>query len=114
MSKATQKKKVTSVKQFPDFDNMSLATEAEWWDTHDLSEVWHELDDIEVIFEPDGSKSKGHPKGLSSPVNIRLDPIVHKKLKLIARMKGIGVAGLVRMWISENVYGHERRLISKN
>lgn len=105
-------KKITKVNQLPDFDNMSLADEAEWWETHDLSAIWSEFDDVKVEFEPraSGRKLKG---ALSSPVNVRLDPVVHKKLKLIAHRKGLGVASLIRMWISENIHGLERSLISK-
>ena len=60
--------KIKSKSQFPDFDKMTLEEEALWWESHDLSEIWHDLDEIEVQYEPDTSKTKGHYKTSKNPV----------------------------------------------
>lgn len=41
---------------------MTLQEEALWWETHDLSGIWDELDDIELKIEPDAFKVPEHIK----------------------------------------------------
>lgn len=46
--------------------------------------------------------------------NARFDAQNHEKLKLIASRKGLGVASLIRMWINEQIHGHEKQLVTKS
>ncbi len=104
----TTKKKITSLKQFPDFDKMTLQEEATWWETHDLSEIWDQLGDIELKIEPDAFKVPRHLRQLTNAINVRLDPTDLQNLRVIANRKGLGIATLARMWILENIYSGQK------
>ena len=67
--------------------------EAEFWDTHDLSDYWDEFKPARVRFA----------KNLSEGITIRFDPETLAKLRDQARRKGMGPTTLARMWILERL-----------
>ena len=77
--------------RIPEFK--SREEEAEWWDTHDITDYLDELKPVKVRFA----------KNLSEGINIRLDPETLAKLRQIAQEKGIGPTTLARMWILEHL-----------
>ena len=103
-----RRKKITSLDQFPDFDKMSYEEEAKWWETHDLSAVWDQLEEVEVKFVPGAFDVPEHLRQLTSAINVRLDPNDHQKLRAIANKKGVGIATLARMWILEHINAIEK------
>lgn len=82
----TQKKS-----RIPEF--ASLEEEAEWWDTHDITDYLDELKPARVRF------AKNLPEGIAA----RLDPDTLRKLRSFAQEKGLGLSTLVRMWILEQM-----------
>ena len=63
---------------------------ARFWDTHDISDYWDELevaDDVKFV------------KPRKEVVSIRLEPIHVKQLKAMARKTGIGYSLLIRRWV---------------
>ena len=85
------KKTIKSLSEFPNFDKMSYEEEAEWWETHDLSQVWDKMDDIEIKFVPAAARVPNHLKRLTSAINVRLDPVDHRALRAVANKKGLGI-----------------------
>ena len=71
----------------------SRQEEAEFWDTHDLSDYWDEFKPVKVRFA----------KNLSEGITIRFDPQTLGQLREQARAKGIGATTLIRMWILERL-----------
>ncbi len=71
----------------------SREEEAEFWDTHDITEYQDELKPVRVRFA----------KNLSEGITIRLDPETLRELRTRAREKGIGPTTLARMWILERL-----------
>lgn len=71
----------------------SYEEEAEWWDTHDLTEIA----DLELVKEPVFVKPK------KQIVSIRLERQLVEALKRIAARKGVGHTTLVRMWVIEKL-----------
>lgn len=67
--------------------------EAEFWDTHDVTEYLDEL-------RPRRVRSA---RNLSRPLTIRLAPDTLQRLRVQAEEKGIGPSTLARMWILEHL-----------
>ncbi len=81
----------TKKSRIPEFK--TVQEEAEFWDTHDLSDYWDEFKTANVRFS----------KNLSEGITIRFDPQTLGQLREQARAKGIGATTLIRMWILERL-----------
>lgn len=75
--------------RIPDF--ASVEEEAEFWDTHDLTDFLDELHPVSIRVSPN----------LSSGMTIRLDPADRDTLGRIAAEQGVGPSTLARIWIKE-------------
>jgi predicted glycoside hydrolase/deacetylase ChbG (UPF0249 family) len=73
--------------RIPDF--ATREEEAEWWDTHSITDCLDELEPVQVRF----SKSR------SNPIAVRLDP----QDRVEADRNGIGPSTLIRMWVRERL-----------
>jgi hypothetical protein len=91
-------------KRLPDFSNMTIAEEAEWWDTHDTAEYEHEFVDDDLVFVPGGRKR---------PMTIRLEPELVSALTSEAKAKGIGASTLARMLIIEHLRRRPSRPVGR-
>ncbi|MDQ3225723.1 MAG: BrnA antitoxin family protein [Chloroflexota bacterium] len=80
-----------SVTGIPAFHNRE--EEAEFWDTHDVTDYLDELRPVQVRFAPN----------LSTGMTVRLDPDDRDALGRIAAERGVGPSTLVRMWIKERL-----------
>jgi len=76
-------------KVIPEF--ASYEEEAEFWDTHDLTDYWGEPVKLKVA------------KNLSKGITIRFDEETLKALRECAHEKGVGPTTLARMWILERL-----------
>ena len=83
--------KLKKKEPIPDFK--SYEEEADFWDTHDLTDYWDEFKPVKVRFA----------KNLSAGINIRLDPDTLAQVRHIAHEKGIGPTTLIRMWVLEQL-----------
>ncbi len=77
----------------------SIEEEAEFWDTHDVTDYWDELKPVKARFA----------KNLSHGMTIRLDLDTSIKLRSEAARKGIGPTTLVRMWVIERLQEQRKR-----
>ncbi|GAC1545009.1 MAG: hypothetical protein NVS2B7_19580 [Herpetosiphon sp.] len=68
--------------------------EAEFWDTHDVTDYLDELKPVEVAFA----------RHLSEGLTVRLDPGTVDELRALAKDLGIGPTTLMRMWILERLH----------
>jgi hypothetical protein len=89
MSEHQQRSEKSS--RIPEFDN--LEEEAEFWDTHDVTDYLDELRPVRARFAPN----------LSTGMTVRLDPNDRKALGRIAADRGVGPSTLVRIWIKERL-----------
>jgi len=71
----------------------SYKEEAQWWDTHDVTEI----EGLEAI------KGEVFIRPKKQIVSIRLERQLVDLLKHIARKRGIGHTTLVRMWVIEKL-----------
>lgn len=82
----------------PDFQ--SREEEAEWWDTHDLSEIWDELGPANVTVSPNLLSEQS--------MSVRLPVATLDRLRSKASRKGVGHTTLARMWIMERLEEEDR------
>jgi predicted DNA binding CopG/RHH family protein len=83
--------KQPTTKRVPEFANYQ--EEAEFWDTHDFTDYQDEFKPVRVRFV----------KNLSEGITVRLDPQTLRRLRILAKEKGIGPSVMVRMWIMERL-----------
>ena len=85
------KKKVKS--RIPNFK--SYKEEAEFWDTHSVTDFEDETEDVDIVFELE--------KPRSETLVVRLQKTLKDKMEKIAVKKGINVSALARIWFSEKL-----------
>jgi predicted DNA binding CopG/RHH family protein len=71
----------------------SRQEEAEFWDSHDITDYLDELQPVEVKVS----------KNLSEGITVRLDEESLNELRSIAAEQGIGPTTLMRMWVLERL-----------
>lgn len=81
--------------KFPDFNKMSYQEETEWWDKHDFTEFWDELEDVDIVFDLHKPKEE--------TLVLRLQKGVKDKLEKTARSKGVSVSSLARLWLTQRL-----------
>lgn len=81
--------------KFPNFNKMTYEEEANWWDTHDWSEFWDELEDVDIVFDLHRQKEE--------TLVVRLQKNLKEKLDRMAKSKGINMSALARMWLMEKL-----------
>ena len=67
--------------------------EANFWDTHDVSDYWDALEPVKLKVS----------KNLSKGITIRFDEETLRELREYAHKKGMGPTTLARMWILEQL-----------
>ena len=82
--------------RIPEF--AGVQEEAEWWDSHDITDYLDELKPVKVRFT----------QNLSEGITIRFDEQTLGELRRRAQEKGIGPTTLARMWILERLRGTQR------
>lgn len=82
--------KVTKIPKFKTY-----AEEAEFWDTHDVTDYLDEMKFVDVEFLPRQKKEE--------TVTIRIEPKLKNRLERLARSYGINLSSLARMWIIEKL-----------
>lgn len=81
------------LKKIPNFK--SLSEEANFWDTHDVTDYLGEMKLKKVRFTPRQKKE--------DTITIRVEPIIKKNLEELSLNYGINVSTLSRMWIMEKL-----------
>lgn len=88
--------------KFPDFNKMSYKEEATWWDSHDWGEFWDELEDIDIVVELE--------KPRDETVVLRVQKDIKDKIERLARIRGLNLSTLVRMWLMEKLQENLRKV----
>lgn len=77
--------------RIPDFS--SRQEEAEFWDTHDITDFIDELTPVNAKFS----------KNLSEGITVRLDESTLNEIRMLASEQGIGPTTLMRMWVLDHL-----------
>ena len=86
--------------KLPDFNLMTWEEEAQWWDTHDITDYLDELEPANVKFDLKKPKEE--------TVVLRLHKGVKHSLVQLARTKGLNISSLLRMWVMEKLQTNHR------
>lgn len=87
--------------KFPDFNKMSYEEEARWWDKHDFTEFWDELEDVDIVVELD--------KPRDETIVLRVQKEVKDRLDKFAKGLGLNLSTLARMWLMEKLQENLKR-----
>jgi predicted DNA binding CopG/RHH family protein len=77
--------------KLPDF--RTEAEEREFWEKHSIADYWNDMRKSDDTFE--------RPK--LTPVTLKFDPLVLKKIKMLARKRGIPYNAYVRYLLARSV-----------
>lgn len=69
--------------------------EANFWDTHSVTDFEDETEDVDIVFDLD--------KPREASLVLRLQKAFKVQLKKIAKSKGLDVSALARMWLLEKM-----------
>ncbi len=81
----------------------SIEEQAEFWDSHDLTDYWREGRPVKLKVKL--------AKPLSYRLEVRMDVEMAGELAKEARAKGLAISTLARMWLKERVEG--RRVVDE-
>jgi len=80
-------------KKIPKFKNYQ--EEAQFWDTHDISDYLPQMKKVQVNFKKKPIKEE--------IITIRLQTDLKKRLKKIAKNNNISVSSLARIWLTDKL-----------
>jgi len=87
------------VPKLPEFANDR--EEAAFWDSHDSTEYLGETEPVDVEFV-----DARPPK---TQISLRIDTETIRRLKAVARRKGVGYQTLIRIWVMERLQAESHR-----
>lgn len=67
--------------------------EIKFWETHSIGDYWDELRKCEDVFK--------RPK--LTPVTLKFDPLILKKIKMLARKRGLSYNAYIRYLLAKSV-----------
>ncbi|MCL5062691.1 MAG: CopG family antitoxin [Nitrospiraceae bacterium] len=67
--------------------------EIKFWEKHSIGDYWDELQECEDVFK--------RPK--LTPVTLKFDPLVLKKIKMLARKRGLSYNAYIRYLLAKSV-----------
>lgn len=79
------------MKKLPTFKTQE--EEITFWEKHSISEYWEELEESTDTFE--------RPR--LTPVTLKFDPLVLKKVKMLARKRGVSYNAYIRLLLAKGV-----------
>lgn len=85
--------KKMKVSKIPEFK--SRAEEAHFWDTHDITDYWDEMEDVEIEFLSEPKREE--------TITVRVQPKLKERLEKLARSYGVNLSTLTRMWMIEKL-----------
>lgn len=87
-------KELRSIGEIP--EQMTEEEAAEFYGSHDLAEIWDDLEPVKEPFAPS-------PRLRESMVSLRLEPRYLDAVKRLAKRKGLSYHALLQLWIAEMV-----------
>lgn len=84
---------MTMLKKIPKFKN--IADEADFWDTHDVTDYLSEMKEVKVTFDPSALKEE--------ILTIRIQPSLKRRLEKTAKNYGVNLSTLARIWLIDKI-----------
>jgi len=86
------------VKKIPEFQ--SIAEEAQFWDTHEVTDYLSQMKEVKMKYDPLAPKEK--------ILTIRIQSALKKRLEEIARDYGVNLSTLLRIWCIDKIKESEK------
>ena len=83
-------KKISKIPKFKNYEE-----EANFWDTHNITDYEDETEDVNIVFELEKPRTES--------LILRVQKNFKKNLEKVARSKGLNVSTLARMWLMEKL-----------
>ena len=93
--------KLKPASELPNF--ASEAEAANWFDTHDISQIWDQLLPVRPFKLPPEQRRMIRARHRKSLVSVSLTPDQIAQAKTIAARKSIGYQTQLRLWIAEGI-----------
>jgi len=77
--------------KLPDFKDEK--DEIKFWKKHTIADYWKDLEECNDVFK----------KPKLKPVTLKFDPLILKKIKLLARKRGISYNAYIRYLLSKSI-----------
>jgi len=87
------------IKKIPKFK--TVAAEAKFWDTHDVTDYLSEMKEVKASFSPLAPKEE--------VLTLRIQSELKRRLEKIAKGYGINLSNLLRIWFIDKVKETESR-----
>lgn len=81
------------ISKIPNFK--SIEEEARFWDTHNITDYWDEMEEVDLIFVKEPKKE--------DLITIRVQSQLKDRLEKVAKRQGLSLSSLARMWIIEKL-----------
>ena len=91
------------IKKIPQFK--SIQEEAIFWDTHNITDYWDDMEEVDVEFIP--HKKKGES------LTIRLEPELKERLNKIAHKSRESLSTIARLWLIDRLRDESRNQVAK-
>lgn len=92
-----------NVKKIPQFK--SIQEEALFWDTHDITDYWGDMEEVVIEFIPQRKKEES--------VTIRVEPELKKRLELVARKNRVSLSTITRLWLIDRLRKENSAQVAK-
>lgn len=90
-------KKKSKIPKFKTYEE-----EANFWDTHEITEFEDETEDVEIVFELNKPRDEA--------IVLRVQKDLKEKLDKKARSLGLNLSTLARMWLMEKLQENLRKV----
>ena len=84
----------TKTPHLPEFSKMTLEEISRFWDSHDSSDFWGQMEEVKVSHKPRANRCVS--------LRIPLDDL--QRIKRIAAHKGLGHTTVMRSWVREKLH----------
>jgi predicted HicB family RNase H-like nuclease len=84
---------MTKFKKIPKFK--TIAEEARFWDTHDVSDYLSEMKEVKMVYDPSVHKEE--------TLTVRVQAALKRRLETVARSYGVSLSTLLRVWFIDKV-----------
>lgn len=93
---------MNKIKKLPKFK--TIAEEARFWDSHDVSDYLPEMRRVDVAFE--------RPVLKEEMITIRIQSAIKEKLENVAKNYGVDLSSLLRIWLVDRLKQSEYSRLS--
>lgn len=80
-------------KKIPRFK--SIQEEATFWDSHDITDYWDDMEEVDIQFIPQQKKNESF--------TVRVEPELKKRLELVARKNRVSLSTITRLWLIDRL-----------